>query len=264
MWNDLNKFDRNRFTDTNRLRFSPPLSAEQIDWWRENIYQPHGLYPDDLADLLSASATGGKTITLADLNPQVGSFTIHIKGLPNESGEVWWQQRKLDLSGPLFEAQAMYLPLQDQKKRMGRLLMADLVDTAARLGIRRITLEAQDVGRYAWARFGFVPDRTAWVGQVRVEARRRLLRARGDLKPHRFAACSEVLDGANPKLIRTVASWRDLVTSLTEIDRIAGDYKKIPLGQALLLEHGAQWFGEFNLDDPETMIIFNEYIGRAT
>jgi GNAT superfamily N-acetyltransferase len=262
MWDELNKFDRTRFAGSNSLVFSPPLSGDAINWWRDNIHAPHGLYPDDLGDLLSASAAGGKIVTIADLDPVAGSFVIRIGGYPADRGEAWWTQRKLDLSGPLFEAQRMLILKPDRQKGMGRMLMANLVDTAAQLGIRRITIEAQDIGRYAWARFGFVAERTAWMWQVRIEARRRLLMSRDELAPGRFAAFSSVLDGENPKLIREVASWRDPVSSL-ELDQDTQLPKKVPLGQALLLETQAQWFGNFDLDDAETMAIFKQYVGRV-
>jgi hypothetical protein len=38
MWDELNKFDRGRFTGSNMLVFSPPWTAEQIEWWQDNIF----------------------------------------------------------------------------------------------------------------------------------------------------------------------------------------------------------------------------------
>jgi hypothetical protein len=86
--------------------------------------------------------------------------------------------------------------------------------------------------------------------------------SRAELAPARFNAYSSILDGENPKLIREVASWRDPVTS-RELDKDTRLPKKVPLGQALLLETPAQWFGSFELDDPETMAIFRQYVGRT-
>lgn len=262
MWDALNKFDRNRFSGSNLLSFDPPLSDVAIDWWRDNIYAQHGLYPDDLGELLSASAISDKAITIADLDPKVGSFVVRIKGFPSDSGEAWWTQRKLDLSGPLFEAQRMLIPSEDRQKGKGRMLMANLIDTAARFGINTITIEAQDIGRYAWARFGFVPDRTAWMRSVRVEARRRLKMATAEISPTAMGLYRDVLDGENPKLIREVVSWRDPVTSIVKFNKDTGLPEKVPLGQALLLETQEQWYGTFELDDPETMEIFERYVGR--
>ena len=65
MWNALNKFDRGRFSGSNLLSFDPPLSDVAIDWWRDHIYAQHGLYPEDLGQLLSASATGDKAKIIA-------------------------------------------------------------------------------------------------------------------------------------------------------------------------------------------------------
>ncbi|MDG9697881.1 hypothetical protein QC281_48410, partial [Streptomyces sp. DH17] len=134
-----------------------------------------------------------------------GSYVVRLKGFPSDSGEAWWTQRKLDLSGPLFEAQRMLIPSVDRQKGKGRMLMADLIDTAGRMGINTITIEAQDIGRYAWARFGFVPDRTAWMRNVRTEAGRRLKMAAAEISPASMRSYREVLDGEQPKLIREVA-----------------------------------------------------------
>src|ERR1700750_2278674 len=87
MWDELNKLDRNRFVSTNRLSFSPSWDDEQIQWWRENIFEPHGLYPDDLGEMLSASIDGPKVITLLEMKPKADSFVIRVKGFPGEIGE---------------------------------------------------------------------------------------------------------------------------------------------------------------------------------
>jgi GNAT superfamily N-acetyltransferase len=42
---------------------------------------------------------------------------------------------------------------------IGRLLMADLIDTPLRMQLDKVTIEAKDIGRYVWARIGFIPDR---------------------------------------------------------------------------------------------------------
>ena len=142
------------------------------------------------------------------------------------------------------------------------MVVADLVDTAVRFGINTITIEAQDIGRYAWARFGFVPDRSSWMWHVRVEARRHLKMTSAEISQPALGAYGEVLDGENPKLVREVASWRDPVTSIVKFNKDTGLPEKVPLGQALLLETQSQWYGTFELDDPETMDIFERYVGR--
>lgn len=254
--------DHRRFVDSNTTTFAPEWSSIEVDWWIERMLQPHGIYPDDLGKMLSASAHEPKHVLLTEMKPAQDSFVIKVTGRQSESGEIWWHQRKLDLKGQLFEAQRMIVPHAEQDRRKGRLLMADLVDTAARLGIRRIEIEAEDIGRYAWARFGFVPDRTAWNYHVRIEARRRLQRSRREIDDGRFAYCASVLEQDNPTAIREVVSWTDPVVSYSS----PTDRDNLPamttLGRALVMEVQAQWFGSFDLDDPETMAIFTTYVGR--
>lgn len=56
MWDDTSKrFDSERFASTNLLRFEPDLSPEQINWWKVKMFEPYGLYPEDLGDCRLAS-----------------------------------------------------------------------------------------------------------------------------------------------------------------------------------------------------------------
>lgn len=259
-WGDGGRFDRSRFVDTNAIRFSPSWGDAEQAWWNTHMFEPYGIYPDELGEMLSASAIGDKIVTLGKIDTYSNAFEIDVTGHIGDTGRAWFHQRRLDLSGPLFEGRKMAIPYDDQHKGRGRLLMTDLVDTAERLGISLITVEAEDIGRYAWARFGFVPDRGSWNFQVRIEAIRRLQLARGQLTAEAYAAYREVLDMEQPEMIREVASWTDMVDSRHMDDR--GYPLKVELGKALLLETSANWFGDFRLDDPESMKIFRRYVGR--
>ncbi len=188
-WDDNSRFDRTRFVDSNSIQFSPPWGVDEQDWWNGHIFEPHGIYPEDLGEMLSASAVGQRSFVWARSTPTPDAFIIEVTGHIGDTGRARFHQRRLDLSGPLFEARKMAIPHEDQQGGRGRLLMADLVDTAERLGINLITVEAEDIGRYAWARFGFVPDRGSWNFQVRIEAVRRLQMARSQLNEQAYAAC---------------------------------------------------------------------------
>jgi hypothetical protein len=50
--------------------------------------------------------------------------------------------------------------------------------------------------------------------------------------------------------------------SSTELYGPDGEPLPIAIGKAILLETGARWYGEFVLEDAETMRVFNEYVGR--
>jgi hypothetical protein len=62
--------------------------------------------------------------------------------------------------------------------------------------------------------------------------------------------------------IREIARWSDMVDSTQNFDE-EGRPSKIAIGKALLLETPADWYGTFNLEDPETKRVFEEYVGRA-
>ena len=261
MWDQLNNFDRGRFADSNLLAFSPPWGDEQIQWWHDQMFATHGIYPDDLGEMLSASVEGPKVVTLLDLDPKQNSFVIRVKEAHGETGEVWWHQRALDLKGRLFKAERMVVPIDQQRKGKGRVLMADLVDTSLRLGLREIAVEAQDVGRYVWARFGFVPDRGSWRYHIQVEAPRRLRLSERQIKPANYRAYRDLLDRDDPLVIREIARWSDMVDSTRSYDG-DGNPEKIAIGKAVLLETPADWYGTFRLEDLETKRIFEEYVGR--
>ncbi len=80
------------------------------------------------------------------------------------------------LDWPTFEAQRMVVKPEARGKGIGRSLMADLIDTARRLDLKKITIEAEDIGRYVWVRMGFLPDRGSWRA-LRPEAMMRLAKS---------------------------------------------------------------------------------------
>jgi len=254
------RFDRSKFQDNNLITFAPSWTEEQQDWWHERMFEPFGIYPEELGEMLSASAPGAKAITMRNLSIANDSFEIEVRGEIGETGRIWFHERGLDLQGAFFEARKMMIPPPDQGKGMGRLLMADLVDTALRLNIRRINIEAEKVGRYAWVNLGFLPERDSW-NRIQVDIRRRLKMA-NRLSAEKMAAYLEVVDSSDVKAIREVASWRDMVDSHVEYDE-RGLPASVPLGPALLLEGQTDWYGELDLENSQSMKIFHDYVRRS-
>jgi len=261
MWDDTSKrFDAGRFVSSNLLRFEPDLTQDQIDWWKTKMFEPYGLYPADLGEKLSASLDESKIITLSRVSPLNHSFYIEVRGAtPNSVGEAWFHQRRLDLRGRLFEALRMDVPADDHKMGRGRHLMADLIDTALDMKMRQIDIEAEKIGRYVWARMGFVPERSAW-RNLQLEARRRLRMSEHELPPEVFRNYRDALDVEDPKMIWEVSAWPELVDSREALVRSKPE--KIAIGKALLLETPANWYGSFDLEDPEALKVFESYVGR--
>jgi hypothetical protein len=142
-----------------------------------------------------------------------------------------------------------------------KFLRMEHMDITSRWGPRLVEALKVNVGRYAWACIGFVPDRASWNYHIRLEGLGRLTRSRNELKPEVYHAYQDVLSNSNPLLIRNVIQWKQLVKS-TELYGPDGEPLPIAIGKAILLETGARWYGEFDLEDAETMRVFNEYVGR--
>src|SRR6202011_4119694 len=55
------RFRTEMFQDSNRLRFESPVSEASKKWWLEAFYEPFGLTPEGMADLITKSAPGEKS-----------------------------------------------------------------------------------------------------------------------------------------------------------------------------------------------------------
>jgi GNAT superfamily N-acetyltransferase len=105
-----------------------------------------------------------------------------------------------------------------------------------RIGMKRIEVIASSSGGgYAWARYGFVPDRSDWERLVRTLANR-------SNKPKGTDELVDSVDLANPKHI-----WR-----IADSD----------IGKELL--RGRAWRGQLDLADAEQMRRFQTYVGAST
>ncbi|MBO0905537.1 hypothetical protein [Jiella sonneratiae] len=260
-WNPERDFDVDRFKGDNRLTFVPQWSDEAKDWWREHIFEPHGLYPDEFADVLTKSVHGDRSVTYFGISPESDSFVVKVVGSLGDPGEAWWTERGLDLRGKAFHAREMVIPERSQGQGIGRHLMGDLFDMALRMRIERIDIEAQDIGRYAWIRAGFLPDNTGWRYRLRPEIRDRLAKARSSLSDENYRYYEAALDSDDPKIVREIASWEEPVPSRERTS--GGEAILRPLGRVLLLEILADWCGSFDLRDPTSLEIYENYARRT-
>ena len=110
----LNKFDLTRLRSSNTLQVERPWSDAEVDWWRDRMFNDHGFYPEDLGELLSASASEPKLVTISGIDLPKESFVIKGKSLsekpscskPKPSGtapSTWMTRRQLPYSGPMWD-----------------------------------------------------------------------------------------------------------------------------------------------------------------
>lgn len=246
------------FSDSNRLRFNVPVDPAARQWWRDHFLARHGLTPEAVGDALSQSWHGDKRMVVTQFDGVTERFSIRVEGAFGD-GDFWFHARTIDLSGPVINADRMFISEGRRSQRFGRRFMGDLVAFAQSIGVRSIRLDAEHIGRYAWLRVGFVPDRGSWL-RLKVELTHRLAMALPDLGERRYLDILGMIQSPTPERARDLASLTDPVDS-RELFTEDGRPEKVPLGRALFLEMGSNWSGELDLSDPDTVILIEHYIG---
>jgi GNAT superfamily N-acetyltransferase len=159
-----------------------------------------------------------------------------------------------------FNAEGMDISDARQGFGYGRALMDDLVDAGKLMGIERIKLRAERVGRYVWVRMGFRPTDDAWL-QMRREAFDFIVKQRLALeqKLDVMDLMSRILAGG-PKMARTLAA--------IDVDVPSGQIparfepERMPFGKVFFLEIASPWSGTLDLRDDETMKAVESYRQR--
>ncbi len=139
----------------------------------------------------------------------------------------------------------------------GRALMGDLVDADKLMGIERIKVRAERVGRFVWARMGFLPTDDAWL-QMRPEALDFIVKKRSALerKLDVMDLMSRILAGG-PKKAHTLVAINVDVPSSRIPARFEPELR--PLGKVFFLEIASPWSGTLDLRDDETMKAVESY-----
>lgn len=250
------------FLDGNRVSFARPVDEAGRAWWLERFYDRFGLTPESMGDLITRSVITGKSIRYDFIDGLGEAFALHVEGRFRDEGAVWFVERTLNLSGSVFNADEMFIPDADAGEGRGRRLMADLIETAAQVGISRITLQARQIGRYAWLRMGFKPDAGSWS-----DLRRTLLAG-----IYRFE--EEIGRDMTGELARRIAhgssetanflAGLEIDVPSTRLRDDAGLPVRVPLGRALFLDLAGDWSGEYNVGEKDMARIAKAYLDGST
>jgi GNAT superfamily N-acetyltransferase len=246
------------FQNGNRIAFETPVNAEDKAWWLEAFFKKHGLTPEDVGDRLSNSWSGEKSIVVTVLDGHARRASFRVQGAFGD-GDFWLHERTLDMRGVVINADRMFVSEGRRGEGFGRRFMGDLVEFARLVDIPVIRLDAEQIGRYAWLRVGFVPDRGSW-NRLSVELTHRLSAALGDLGQDRFNEILQMIRSPHPETARELAALEDEVASL-ELFNADGRPEMVTLGRALFLEIGSNWSGELRVADPGTQRIMDVYLG---
>lgn len=246
------------FRDGNRVSFARPVDEAGRAWWLERFYDRFGLTPENMGDLITRSVLTGKAIRYDFIDGLGEAFALRVEGRFSDEGAVWFVERTLNLSGSVFNADEMFIPDADAGGGRGRRLMADLIETSAQVGISRITLQARQIGRYAWLRMGFRPDAGSWT-----DLRRTLLteiyRFEEELGRDMTGELARRIAHGRPETANFLAGLEMDVPS-TRLRDETGRPVRVPLGKALFLELAGDWSGEFNLGEKDMERIAKAYV----
>jgi len=147
-----------------------------------------------------------------------------------------------------------------QSQHIARTVNRNLFRLYARLGIEEAVIAANEIGVYAWARIGFVPDKNAWLGPLRKKIGERLdylernpSRKTGPLPKKYIATLRKALKSEDPKMF-----WFIVDQQL--------EYYGMPMGKLLTLPNplfsgkDLSYNGTFKMKDPESVNRFNAYV----
>ena len=252
-FDDGSRFLSAMFESTNRITFNVRVDEASAEWWTSEFYEPYGLTPEGIGDRLSTSWSGEKRMAVTELDGVNKRFSIEISG-QFDTANFWLHDRTLDMGGKVMNANRMFISEDMRRLGVGRAFMRDAVSLCDTIGIRKIRIEAEDIGRYAWLRCGFVPDRGSW-SNMRGGILTRLATALPEIGQHRFHEVLKLVLDRDPAMARVIASLPDVVSS--EIPTADGP-KMTTLGRALILEQQHNWIGEFDLDDRVSRELMNE------
>lgn len=259
---EANRFRSRMFENRNNLRFERPVDEASQRWWLEKFYDAFDLTPEGMADRLTRSAPGNKSTVYHFIDGVREAFSLRVDGDFPGTQEFWFVQRQLDLKGSAFNADGMAVSDGMHGIGHGSRLMGDLIDTARLIGVDRITLRAERVGRYVWAKMGFRPTDDAW-RQMRLEAYGFIVQHMAVLQQHNGIDVRELLQriqAGGPSMALALAAMEMPVPSSEILNRFEPEL--MPFGKVFFLEVASPWSGALDLRNAEQMKTVEAYRER--
>ncbi|MGZ3416074.1 MAG: hypothetical protein ACXVAT_19850 [Isosphaeraceae bacterium] len=217
------------------------MDEKSRQWWIEKFYQRIGLTPEGMADLITKSAPGEKPAVFHYIDGEREAFSLRVDGDFPGTQEFWCAERELDLKGSAFNAEGMTISDAQQGGGYGRALMGDLIDAGRLIGIERIKLRAERVGRYVWVKMGFLPTDESW-RQMRKDALEFIVKHQSRLEPTIITRelMTRMVTGG-PEMVRVLASIEIELPSEHIPSRFEAE--PMPFGNAFFLEAAPDWTG---------------------
>lgn len=234
------------------ITFDPRPSAADEAWWRAMM--PKGSTPLGVAAILDRGLPGHRAVT-CEIRALDDALSFTLTGSEGNA-VVWLHASRLDLRDMSFCHDGLNIEHTRRGGGLAQRLVGNVADFGATMGVTRMTLDAEGIGGYMWAKAGAVPVGD-WTGlRIEVEARLERLRRRRQIDKAITGDVRRLLarGSAQPTIIRSIAGLPVDVRSSHRLN--PGDPDRIPLGKELLI--GARWRGEIDLGDRLTRDIFED------
>lgn len=265
--------DYNRLSD---LIANRPNDAAYLVQDFEKIFK---MSPTDLEnhifagiDRSSFSQTSLSVSVLSDKKAKInGKIVGHDGGIT-----TFTRAFNMDSSrGRLVDHEYFKVHSGNQKADLGKKLSKQFLSLYDHMEIDVISIHANiDVGGYAWARYGFIPEAHSWPDltsdivrrwkQVRDNGRSSFPAAVEVFAPEEIAKLDAFFESVgkskNPLDVRKVAALKQTLTK-PEYDPATGNYSKIKestIGKEILL--GTDWYGKITLTKSDDYTIYRKYI----
>ena len=170
-----------------------------------------------------------------------GSRSVMLSAdLANEDGDmIGRMERTIDFKNNIAKHDYLQFNDENEGKGLGKQLVGSQVALYQKMGLSRVDTHANiDVGGYAWARYGFVPEKSYWRDMSSDYLENQINRVVGD--PDAKSALQKLMASDDPKALWAIAD---------------SDH-----GRDLLI--GSDWYGSLDLKDPATVVRFRDYVSK--
>jgi GNAT superfamily N-acetyltransferase len=213
---------------------------EFLEVWNSKI----GMEPAAFKKDFLGGAEGDMTLSLRGGGSIAGPANrwLEITGKIKDGGKTVGDfHRLIDVQKNSAESAMFEMKKEAQGKGFGKKLLAGNIAMYREMGLKHVeTLANIDVGGYAWAKYGYVPTRSAW-SALKSEWSKSIAKSAPETQA-RFKAEVAPLLKSDPKAIWAVADSK--------------------WGKTLLL--GRSWEGRLNLKDEESMGRFDAYVSKKS
>lgn len=248
-------------TQGGHVRFEPPISREAARWWntrfRTGLPDRLDLYPENFVDIIAKDAPGAVRACFRNLDYEAETFKVEIKGFEEDRTEIFYKAKRFEMTDAVANEGETRVAPDRQGAGIGTGLMINLIELGCAIGLERIDVDAQDIGRYVWITMGFLPDATSWRRFIVPEAEKklRLLLALCEITMPTFKSASEILRQPDPRAIRDILLLDENVSG----SRPLGNNGDVALLSALMLQEGTDWAGSFDFNERAALDLFRAY-----